>query len=492
MIKTSKKDVHQNKKPANTTTSTQADKQFEADVQERIRQAKMQLKATSPFLSDEEKKELENTYITETPHTLKEQVSSSLVSDSLNEMRETLTSVQTANQHLNQDLRKAQERIADLEKDLKVKLTQSDKQAIQYGGGGIANGNDVMTKNDLKIEFLNFTSAHIDQFNNRIKKTEDIVANYVKTAPQEQKMQKLAPQWLPWLNAILLTLSSILLIGILYTLNSNKNSTQINTTPITSSTENKIPEKSEDISKLNDANTKQQKADAIAKEIEAKKATPTPVVIAKPAPIVKPILNVNAPVIAAKPTPNVTPSQAPIAKPVVSNTPSQTPKPILKPAVNNIAVQAQKPANTSNPAKSNIVVPKPLPASTPATRPSSAFAAAKPAATAPIQNKPTIATPVVKPVAKALVINKEAKPPIQSAPSVVSKATKPIAKKSTTADPSKNVVAAYNAKRQVEKENNNLREALQPVENNVTKRKANITPVQKKSTPKESVYFGED
>lgn len=65
-----------------------------------------------------------------------------------------------------------------------------------------------MSSDDLRMEFLNFTSAHIQQFNHRIKKTEELIEALGQKSQQqpEKKAGNGFPVWLQWANLIALLL----------------------------------------------------------------------------------------------------------------------------------------------------------------------------------------------------------------------------------------------------------------------------------------------
>lgn len=181
--------------------SAEEQKLFEAEVQERIRQAKLQLKANSPFANEEIEVKPSTPVVEVKP------LANIPVDNSTKEM-----------------LDKANQRIAELESQLKssTPTPKSQERKPIYGMAAAESNSQLITKDDLKLEFLNFTSAHIDQFNNRIKKTEEIVSSLLQQQPNEVKTQKSFPAWLPWLNVALLTVSTLLLLGLFF---SDKTST---------------------------------------------------------------------------------------------------------------------------------------------------------------------------------------------------------------------------------------------------------------------------
>ncbi len=84
---------------------------------------------------------------------------------------------------------------------------------------GIAGGDTLpqkaMSSDDLRMEFLNFTSAHIQQFNHRIKKTEELIEALGQKSQQqpERNTGNAFPIWLQWANMIaLLLIASYFLI----------------------------------------------------------------------------------------------------------------------------------------------------------------------------------------------------------------------------------------------------------------------------------------
>ncbi len=108
-------------------------------------------------------------------------------------------------------------------KKLEEQLTQLKKQNTQKENNEpiIPVSNNLENINfkpintdDLRIEFLNFTSAHIQQFNTRIKKTEELIeqlAQKTQSLPIKDTKSNY-PKWLLWLNVFTLATISLYFI----------------------------------------------------------------------------------------------------------------------------------------------------------------------------------------------------------------------------------------------------------------------------------------
>ncbi len=112
-------------------------------------------------------------------------------------------------QPLAQDL---EQKIAELtarNNELQQELTMLQMQESQTIASTKPIGAD-----DLRMEFLNFTSAHIQQFNTRIKRTEELIESQLmkQQQPADQKLKKEYPGWLIKANLVLLGLVSVYLI----------------------------------------------------------------------------------------------------------------------------------------------------------------------------------------------------------------------------------------------------------------------------------------
>ncbi len=90
--------------------------------------------------------------------------------------------------------------------ELQAELTMMQMQESQTIASTKPIGAD-----DLRMEFLNFTSAHIQQFNTRIKRTEELIESQIQKnqQPSENKNRKEFPQWLYWTNLAALALIAV-------------------------------------------------------------------------------------------------------------------------------------------------------------------------------------------------------------------------------------------------------------------------------------------
>lgn len=109
-----------------------------------------------------------------------------------------------------------EEKIAELTKrnnELQQELTMLQMQESQT----IASAKPIGT-DELRMEFLNFTSAHIQQFNTRIKRTEELIESQLtkQQQPAVQKSRNEYPGWLIKANLGLLALVSIALIYLVF------------------------------------------------------------------------------------------------------------------------------------------------------------------------------------------------------------------------------------------------------------------------------------
>ncbi|HMN33668.1 MAG TPA: hypothetical protein PKA54_09855 [Chitinophagaceae bacterium] len=131
-----------------------------------------------------------------------------------------------------------------------------------------------INSDDLRIEFLNFTSAHIQQFNVRIKKTEELIEQLSQKAQliPTKAPQNNYPKWLQWLNIFALACISLYFILMLVFPNSNKkiNSQVDINTPAQSTTE-----QAQTTANTHLNNAKIENAQPIAK-VEKKEPTSTP------------------------------------------------------------------------------------------------------------------------------------------------------------------------------------------------------------------------
>lgn len=196
-------------KPQSTTLSTEDQKAFEAEVQERIRQAKMQLKASNPFTQEELSDTVIPESIDDTPAIIEKIVNKNNQTEHPN--------WENQKKELIDKLEEATKKIEKLDQALAQKNKENNQLERKpiYGMTAAQPSTDGITKDDLKLEFLNFTSAHIDQFNTRIRKTEEMVTNLANNQPRETAKSTSTPKWTQWLNTALLTLCSILLIALL-------------------------------------------------------------------------------------------------------------------------------------------------------------------------------------------------------------------------------------------------------------------------------------
>jgi hypothetical protein len=116
---------------------------------------------------------------------------------------------------LNEALQKAQREIAQL----REQLSNAEAQPQPVYGHGAPNPSaaEPITRDDLKIEFLNFTSAHIGQFNNRIRKTEEIVAALAQAPARESAAKPVPGNMLQIVQTALLGVCTLLLIALFVT-----------------------------------------------------------------------------------------------------------------------------------------------------------------------------------------------------------------------------------------------------------------------------------
>ena len=458
---------------------TEEQKAFEAEVQERIRQAKMQLKAENPF--DKDEAQIESTAsgineeklvnqeagaksfedeVQERIRQAKMELKSSNPSNKEGELDSLTTSTQASINHdtenrINEWTKKWNEQSQELDrarqqiKILENKLTETSKTSSAnhttsksdrkpvYGMAASVPNTENITKDDLKLEFLNFTSAHIDQFNTRIKKTEELVAALAGNQPQEAQKEKSKTPWTQWLNTALLALCTALLLG-LYLKNNSGGDKQIDTTTSTKKESSPIVSQTEAkptvATNITPSNTQKEKLPAAATTNNSK-------IEAKPTPISNSTNTVTSTV--AKTTIPVQPSK-PAAQNVAS-TPTQPIKPTTTPPIN---------------------ISKPAPAAT--TVPARPVMNAKPVASSPT---PAMAPKKIVPTAPAAPAAKKA--PLSNPVSNAKPATKPVAK--TVPTPKPTIVNKQPAKQIREKKQQNLAEAIRPVENDVAQRRKQTT-----------------
>lgn len=134
------------------------------------------------------------------------------------------------------EMKMNRDRVTDLEKQIEDLIQQNSrlKHSISESNQSIESqpldGGKPIGTDDLRIEFLNFTSAHIQQFNTRIKKTEELIeqlAQKNQTQPIKNNNQSY-PKWLIWLNLISLGLIALYFLISLFKSN---NQSGINSSP---------------------------------------------------------------------------------------------------------------------------------------------------------------------------------------------------------------------------------------------------------------------
>jgi hypothetical protein len=105
-----------------------------------------------------------------------------------------------------QALQQKVEELTARNNELQAELTMMQMQESQTIASTKPIGAD-----DLRMEFLNFTSAHIQQFNTRIKRTEELIESQIQKnqQPSENKNRKEFPQWLYWTNLAALALIAV-------------------------------------------------------------------------------------------------------------------------------------------------------------------------------------------------------------------------------------------------------------------------------------------
>jgi len=445
MRKTPSKDVSaQNGHQRATTAQTDEQKAFEMEVQELIRQAKQQLKASSPFRDEENAASAEvaptPTPVLETsapepqpavsipaevtPLAAESPVSKGTVAQSPTE------DAQRAEQ-LQHDLQEARRTITELQAELAGKEEAlhekpQERQPI-YGHAAALPSTETITRDDLKLEFLNFTSAHIDQFNTRIKKTEDIVASLAQNQPRAAAVQPAKPGWMQWMNTLLLGICTLLLLGLFF--NNPK-----------------------------EANSEEKTV-----------AAPTP---AASAPVTK------------TETPAETPPASPASKETTPTPASATPSNTVS-APAQVAAAAPSPAHTAT----TVATPPGKPAPVPAAK-TVATPLAKPAAATPAPQAKPIATAAAPQAKPAPIPAPQPKQQVASAP-------KPVLKAAPTPAPSRSQTAAKsNATIQ---RNLSLQEALRPVTDEELSRERTArratepkTALRKPVKSNEAVSFGDD
>ncbi len=106
-------------------------------------------------------------------------------------------------------LKKKIEHLTERNLELQQELTINQMQESQTIASAKPIGAD-----ELRMEFLNFTSAHIQQFNTRIKKTEELIESQIQKnqGPSEKKTQRDYPVWLFWANTAALGLIAVYFI----------------------------------------------------------------------------------------------------------------------------------------------------------------------------------------------------------------------------------------------------------------------------------------
>lgn len=442
MRKTPSKDVSaQNGHQRATTAQTDEQKAFEMEVQELIRQAKQQLKASSPFRDEENaaSAEVVPTPVLETPAP-ESQPAVSIATEPAPLAAESPLSSGTVDQRttadaqraeqLHHDLQEARRTISELQAELarKEEALQEKPQERQpiYGHAASQPSTETITRDDLKLEFLNFTSAHIDQFNTRIKKTEDIVASLAQNQPRAAAVQPAKPGWMQWMNTLLLGICTLLLLGLFFD--------------------------------------------------NSKEAASEEKTVAAPAPAA------SAPV-----TKQEIPADTPPASP---GNKADEPTPASAAPTNTLAAPAKVvAAPTSSPAPTPVAASPGKPASVPV---------AKTVATPPA--KPATATPVpqTKPIATAAAPQiKPAPTPAPQPKQTIASAKKPAATSAPTPAPARSQTAAKSSS--AAQRNLSLQEALRPVTDEELSRERNArraaepkTALRKPVKSNEAVSFGDD
>lgn len=152
------------------------------------------------------------------------------ISNSLHSEKPTTPTMTIASDKIG-DLQKRIEELTQHNNALQEELVTLQMKESQLRSSGKPIGTD-----ELRMEFLNFTSAHIQQFNTRIKKTEEMIANHIQNSKSDQgkQQQGVYPKWLLWFNIGTIILFIIFLIINLF---AGKNHTTgnviTNTAPIT-------------------------------------------------------------------------------------------------------------------------------------------------------------------------------------------------------------------------------------------------------------------
>lgn len=459
-------------KPIVTSTAVKDEqKAFEDEVQERIRQAKLELKANNPFVKQElessptintetQKINLSQTELDKAEHKglddeLQKQIQEaiqnvSLVQPEVQKIAEPSITHTTTNQTTSEiqdteshnkleehkkNLEEAEKKIKELEQKLELSTKNKSESHTQnrkpvYGMSAAQPNHEPITKEDLKMEFLNFTSAHIDQFNNRIRKTEELVAGMSNTPQQIAPISKSGTSWTQWLNTALLSICTLLLLAIYFKKdesNSTKNTDNLNDqVELINDSSKETPEKPKAKS---EANTEVINSTEITQSETEK-------------PISSPITAVNENnALPAKKETNITQNAAPKTNTLTASTTS-------RPAQANTASTPPPPTNLNNQTLSKT--------------PSFSRQAANP--TPAVKNEPSLTNKQATPAPSAN----------QTPQGISVKKASPV-KTSSTIEPQKtNLPKTTPAKQQ------NIQDAIRPVENVAHERKVNS-----KKTPKQ-------
>lgn len=139
--------------------------------------------------------------------------------EAIPQMTDQETQVNTGNKENTAALLQKIEALTARNLELQQELTILQMQESQT----IASAKPIGT-DDLRMEFLNFTSAHIQQFNTRIKRTEELIESQIQKnqQPAENKSRGDFPLWLFWTNIAALSLIAIYFLFSLFSSNDHE------------------------------------------------------------------------------------------------------------------------------------------------------------------------------------------------------------------------------------------------------------------------------
>ena len=289
---------------------------------------------------------------------LHEEIISSIKRESFANMQEetaeinetvTPTSTKQASSENIADLKKQIEALTSRNLELQQELTMAQMQESQTLSSAKPMGTD-----DLRMEFLNFTSAHIQQFNTRIKKTEELIESLTQKTqgPTEKKSNKDFPLWLFWTNIAVLGIIALYFIIQMFTNEQSTEPTNMQTSIVAPKVTNEPKKQTAPITQSTPQSALPAENKSTINSDAENKVTTTPQQVSTPFRVA------NTPAVASKPmeTP-VNTQKAPInARPLTTPTPKPTPQPVkttlTPPSVNPVMASSNK---TSKPLSKPIV-----------------------------------------------------------------------------------------------------------------------------------------